>query len=266
LGPTYPPAQIRTQDSLYHSVVPERSIYVGTSGLKYVTTVGLQRWNTATQPDGVAWPANTVVSGAFFRARYANTENQTVDGDALGFEWYAWTPPISDAYWTNASPSATDPLYAGTQPLQNTAYRNTALTNVEQINLAGYTGIRSSISANVAPPTGINEAQYLSYEIQPLELPESLVVCWVSGAAPTATPTPSAAGSVTPMPTPTATLAPTNTATRPATATPSATPTATSVGQPSATPTRSAASSRSGLLASAVPTSPTCEAISARGQ
>jgi len=172
---TYPPAASNDHDSTYGALFLERSL--DGWGTYYATTVGLMRWNTATQPDGVAWPAGTVVSDALFHARYAVTGNSSVDGDTMVFEWYAWTPPVSDAQWTNSVPASGDATYAGADTIANaTGYRATMLTHVDQINLSGYTGIRAGISGG--RPTGFNGAQWYTWDYPADTIPEQLVVCW----------------------------------------------------------------------------------------
>jgi hypothetical protein len=213
-GPTYPPMAGKDQNSSNTYLVAQRSF----TGTYYATTVGLMRWNTAQQPDGTAWPANTLVTGAYFRPRYAATGNQTVNNDTLVLQWYAWTPPISDAYWTNAVPSSGDASYAGADTIANYAdYHNTPLTNLSQINLSGYTGIRAGISGG--QPTGNNVAQWYTWDYSGGLIPEQLVVCWT-----TVTPTPTS-GVTTPTNVPLPTNTPTPTVTPTAALTPAVTPT-----------------------------------------
>jgi hypothetical protein len=182
-GPTYPPMAGKDQSTADSSVTVERKF----TGSYYATTVALMRWNTTTLPDGSAWPGNTVVTGAFFRPRYSASGNQTVNGDQLVLEWYGWTPPISDAYWTNNVPVATDTTYAGTDTIGNWgSYRSLALTHVDQVNLSGYTGLRAGISGG--QPTGNNSAQWYTWDYSSGAISEQLVVCWMI-VPPTPSPT-----------------------------------------------------------------------------
>lgn len=213
-GPAYPPMASKDQTSALTSVTVTRKF----TGSYYATTVALMRWNTATLPDGTPWPAGTLVTGAYFCPRYSALGNQTVNTDQLVLEWYAWTPPISDAHWTNDVPASADPTYAGTDTIASWA-SSIALTNVNQVNVAGYTGIRAGISGG--QPTGFNGARWYTWDYGSGALPEQLVVCWT-----TATPTPAGSGTT---PTPTSTPPPPNT--------PAPTPTPTPTPPPTATPT-----------------------------
>jgi hypothetical protein len=239
---TYPP-NLPLSDDTFHAGLPERSLI--NNGTAYRIAVSLMRWNTATQPDGTAWPANTVVAGGFFRGRYTATVNETIDGDRLVFEWYSWSPPMGDANWTNTVPVAADLVYAGAETLSNyAAYQSTALTHVSQVNLSGYTGLRTQISAAVEPPTGLNAAQWYSADFSGAVITEQLVLCW-SAAAPATTDTPAVpTGTATSTPTPTKTSTSTPSTTPSVTSTPESTetPTSTSTATPTRTPSETATS------------------------
>jgi streptogramin lyase len=200
----YPPAAHDTQDTTDVIYWAENSYMAGGY---YDVRVGLNRWNTATQPGGASWPANTVITSAAYRGRYSSTDAYNTDGDSTVFEWYAWTPPISDAHWTHSYPAPTDPTYAGTDQIGDwAAYRNLALTHLNQLNLRGYTGLRIHISGG--KPTGMNGFELYSYDSE-LDIPEELVLCWIV-ATPTSTPTqtPTATPTLTPTNQPTNTLGP----------------------------------------------------------
>jgi hypothetical protein len=181
--PLYPPMAHNDQNSSGSYVTVERKF----TGSYYATTVALMRWDTATQPDGTPWPADAFVTEAYFRARYSASGNQSVDGDQVVLEWYAWAPPIGDADWTNDVPLVGDATYAGTDTIANWAsYRNIPLTNIDQIDLSGHTGIRAGISGG--QPTGFNAAQWYTRDYNSGSIAEQLVVCWTSASGGTSPP------------------------------------------------------------------------------
>jgi len=153
----------------------------------FVTELMYWRWNTATLPDGSAWPAGTQIVGALLRPYWVGPGS---GARPLVFEWHNWTPPLADADWTNGSATAADPTFAATTAEPTAAGRqNLTLNNAAaNIALASYSGIRLTVS-DTTPPA-VNEDNTIPVRPQDFrtsggDQSTQLVVCYVLGPPPT---------------------------------------------------------------------------------
>lgn len=158
----------------------------------YVTQLALWRWNTAALPDGSAWPAGSTVTTAFLRPYW----NGAGSGSRpVIFEWHNWPPPtpLSYADWTNISVTSVDATFAGTTAVPTASGRQTIpLSNVAtNVNLAGDTGLRMTISGDTPPVAGEDDEAAVfprDYQTSAGDLSTQLVICYVPGLAKPAPP------------------------------------------------------------------------------
>jgi hypothetical protein len=182
-GPNYNnlanPAQSTAGYRRYEDFVLRR--YTGGT---YKVQVVNWRWNTATKPDGSAWPSGTHVTGAFVRPYWAGPGSGP---RAIVLDWHAWQPPaqLSDADWTRDSLNAGDPTFAATTTRQPKGRQTLALENAAaNVNLAGYTGLR--LTATDTTPPAPNEDNTVAFRPQDFvtnagDQSAHLVVCYIQG-------------------------------------------------------------------------------------
>lgn len=160
----------------------------------YVTQLVAWRWNTATLPDGSAWPVGAQVTGAMLRPFWDGTG---VGQRSLIFEWHNWPAPtpLSDADWTNSSVTSSDPTFAATISRPSSQGRQTiALSNAPtNVNRSGYTGMRLTVSDSTPPAA--NEDNEIASRTRDFltsngDQSTQLVICYLAAGGPSGTPTP----------------------------------------------------------------------------
>lgn len=162
-GGSYPPSFSSTTMDVGNVFVRN-----GFSGGTYTFRVGLLRFDTSAIPDSAS------VTAASLTCRVV-TVTDSADNRSLVFEWSPWETGGINHYETTSQNNA----HSGTDLGSITANSDNTftLTNLHNINKAGYTGIRSYISGG--SPSFTNEVTLRAVEST---IPCSLSVTWDTNA------------------------------------------------------------------------------------
>lgn len=165
----YPPSGTPTHQSAATSIYAQRDL----SAPNYFITNAEMKWDTSSLPD------NAIPSSALLRVYVVSKSN--ADSLSATLDWYIFNGSAADY---SAAPLTT--AHAGTalSAIGTSATYDFALTNLSNISVAGFTGLRMHIAqrASDAAPTGANNLIMASFDDATLVEPQ-LIVTYTTGGA-----------------------------------------------------------------------------------